>query len=80
MTETGPSAVDKFLGVWLDYERIKADVDLERLNQANNMPDFVDTQHGVTTPGAPAMLTPMQWALLGLAGLAMVFVVAKVAR
>jgi len=77
MTESGPSALDNLLGTWLDYQKVKASVDLESRRTDSNIPDRVD----IATVGVPAR-SAITWqqiaiAAAGLVGLTVIYRLVK---
>lgn len=73
-TKTGiGGAADWLTGKWLDYQRIRHNVDIERAGDDRNIPDRVDVREGVTNTqrglgggSAPVALGLSAWQLLGL--------------
>lgn len=53
-TSSGPSALDKLLDVWVGYQAVKHQADLETTRTDANIPDRVDVATGAASPLAVA--------------------------
>ena len=81
VTQTGLSTLDKLGSIWLDYQKVKSSVDLERVRSETNVPDRVDaltsSKQVMANAGASINWTYVGLAVAGVLGIVLVSRLAK---